>query len=120
MTTGFYRINDRLFPEKNTHSFKKALDLNIFKDAKGKSMDQDIPPVKVSIPFTKLSKTTRVYIPHTRLTYDPRDSTDIGAFLYKGNVPHLSQTRKKPLKKLASIKECVRATHSSKMSSKIK
>ena len=67
--------------------------------------EADIPPVKVSIPFSKLSKTCRDYIPHTRLSYDPTDSVNIADYLFKGNVPHIGTRRKKQFKALASIKD---------------
>ena len=44
-----------------------------------RNLAEDIPPVKVSIPFSKLSKTERTYVAHSRSSYDPRDSADIGA-----------------------------------------
>lgn len=96
VTSGFFRIDDRLFPTKTNHR-------NVLNFGEG-----DIPPVKVSIPYSQLSKTCRTYKPHTRLDYDPKDSVDIADYLFKGNVPHLGQRRKKSFKPLASIKESSR------------
>jgi hypothetical protein len=43
------------------------------------NLADDIPPVKVSIPISQITKTRKAYIPHTRETYDPHDSADIAA-----------------------------------------
>lgn len=95
VTKGFYRIDDRLFPTKSNQ--KNVMNFG--------AEEADIPPVKVSIPFSQLSKTCRSYKPHTRLSYDPTDSVDIADYLFKGNVPHIGAKRKKSFKPLASIKD---------------
>lgn len=95
VTKGFYRIDDRLFPTKSNQR-----NLLTFGSDEG-----DLPPVKVSIPFSKLSKTCRSYKPHTRLSYDPRDSVDISDYLFKGNVPHIESKRIKSFRPSASIKD---------------
>jgi hypothetical protein len=99
VTNGFYRIDDRLFPtkinQKNVMSFGTE--------------GIDIPPVKVSIPYSQLAKTCKSYKPLNRLDYDPKDSVNIADYLFKGNVPHLGQRRKKAFKPLASLKETSRS-----------
>jgi hypothetical protein len=98
VTSGFYRIDERLFPTKTNQR-------NVMSFG---SEGLDIPPVKVSIPYSQLAKTCRSYKPHTRMDYDPKDSVDIADYLFKGNVPHLGRRRKKEFKPLASIKESSR------------
>ena len=93
VTSGFYRVDDRLYPTKTNRTLNFMM-----------GNEADIPPVKVSIPFSKLSKTCKTYVPKTRLDYDPKDSVDIADYLYKGNIPHLGK-RKKAFKALASIKD---------------
>ena len=70
-----------------------------------KNLAEDIPPVKVSIPLSKITKTEKHYKPHRRQSYDPRDSADIGAYLYNGSQFHIGTRRSVGTQKLASIKQ---------------
>ncbi|KAI8622304.1 hypothetical protein BC830DRAFT_754730 [Chytriomyces sp. MP71] len=74
-TSGFFTINDRLFPERSQHS--------PFMDMNGLYADDD-PPVKVSIPLSKLRTQSKSYKPHRRNSFDPTDSLDISRHLHKG------------------------------------
>ncbi|KAI9343624.1 hypothetical protein BDR26DRAFT_1006324 [Obelidium mucronatum] len=73
--TGFFTINDRLFPERAMHS--------PFMNNNGISA-VDEPPVKVSIPLSKLSTQSKTYKPHRRNSFDPSDSLNIATHLHKG------------------------------------
>ncbi len=72
-------MNARYFPEPSSHALRKAKDLSILPFGELANLAEDIPPVKVSIPLSQLSKTEKVYQPHRRQSYDPQDSVDIAA-----------------------------------------
>ncbi|KAJ3233195.1 hypothetical protein HDU81_002397 [Chytriomyces hyalinus] len=74
-TSGFFTVNDRLYPEKANHSPFFGVD--------GLGAD-DEPPVKVSIPLSKLRDQSKAYKPHRRNSFDAADSLDIGKHLHKG------------------------------------
>ncbi|KAI8834813.1 hypothetical protein BJ741DRAFT_609239 [Chytriomyces cf. hyalinus JEL632] len=74
-TSGFFAVNDRLYPEKASHS--------PFFGVEGLGAD-DEPPVKVSIPLSKLRDQSKTYKPHRRNSFDAADSLDIGKHLHKG------------------------------------
>ncbi|KAJ3249434.1 hypothetical protein HDU78_003220 [Chytriomyces hyalinus] len=74
-TSGFFTVNDRLYPEKASHS--------PFFGVEGLGADDD-PPVKVSIPLSKLRDQSKKYKPHRRNSFDAADSLDIGKHLHKG------------------------------------
>lgn len=105
---------------------QKASDFNALEMGDMKNLAEEVPPVKVSIPFSRLTRTEREYVPHRRNSYDPHEQTDIGAvkffiflflelllklhpqFLYKGNVPHTARKQKKTVRPLASLKDVSR------------
>ncbi|ORY51583.1 hypothetical protein BCR33DRAFT_459266 [Rhizoclosmatium globosum] len=73
--TGFFTINDRLFPERATHT--------PFMNNEGLLATEE-PPVKVSIPLSKLQTQAKVYKAHRRSSFDPTESMNIAAHLHKG------------------------------------
>ncbi|KAL2917949.1 hypothetical protein HK105_202363 [Polyrhizophydium stewartii] len=91
---GLFKINDRLFPEHVDHPFKSSEDYDVFLlDEKSRNLAEDEPPVKVSIPISRIEPTRKEYKPHRRSSFDPGDSADIGAFLHKGYRPYLWSSR---------------------------
>ncbi|KAH6586125.1 hypothetical protein BASA50_000591 [Batrachochytrium salamandrivorans] len=87
---GVFRINDRLFPEPLDHPYLSVDDaLEGSLGERSRQLASCDPPVKVSIPSSRIQPTQRHYKHHRRASFDPADSVDISAYLHKGYRPYL-------------------------------
>ncbi|KAJ3282458.1 hypothetical protein HK104_010879 [Borealophlyctis nickersoniae] len=76
---GFFRVNERLFPERARHPFTSQQDAVTFvAGSEVRNLAEDEPPVKVSIPKRAIERTEKVFKPHRRRSFDPSESVDIG------------------------------------------
>lgn len=74
---GAFRINDRLFPEKIEHKFKTNHDRAMFLNGPNYNLSENEPPVKISIPHSRIHPPEPAPIPHRRVSYEPLDSVKL-------------------------------------------
>lgn len=89
--SGFYTVNERLFPSRTRNPF-----LFVFNDrdinavpAPPRSINDEDPPVKVSIPSNVQPRlpSSPHYKPHRRKSFDPQNSNLIQSYLHSAYVP---------------------------------
>lgn len=83
--SGYFTVNDRLFPERSRHPFIFRMDTAPDNERNLNQNDSD--GVKVSIPRSRIQPIVRSYTPRTRRSYDPGDSVSIGSYLHRGYEP---------------------------------
>ncbi|KAI8910372.1 hypothetical protein EDD86DRAFT_225838 [Gorgonomyces haynaldii] len=86
--TGYYKLDERLIPQKIDHPFKTRDDVELFEIEGIRNLAADQAPVKISVPLS-LKQEPKKYKPHRRNSFEPSDSVHIGDFLHMGFKPYL-------------------------------
>ena len=111
LDTGYFRINERLYPVELSSALVKMQEIEHATD-KTRNLEDNERVVRVSIPDNYFENIKRNPVLKSRTTYDPRDSISIHTHLYKGSDSCWPSDYKRKRESSLSIKQSFKRTDS--------